>query len=210
MRKKHIIYRLLSIIGTLSIIMSLLCVAYADSSPDVDPSKFDTEGNNSGSYSLLWTYPIFNKVASYHPLWSETKCDYGLALNLATESSTTIATNTNVNLYTTTGHITQKWKFIEDENGKYRVVSMVNQRYAWNVNRYGGSYNCDVMPYVGNETDSEIASHKGSGTAVNFQLQNYQQYYLLVKGDTSGVNAVWYKDVVPWEWAGGFLYTIYE
>ena len=213
--KKHCIKKqVISLATIIAIVLSFNCVAFASEPTNNDFSNNNflssSENASTSSLSLLRYYVIFNRVASYHPVWNEGGDNPFLTVNLATESTSVIKDNTNVNLYSNTGHISQKWKFIQDERGEYRVVSMINQRYAWNVYRYGGSYNCDVMPYVGNEVDSEIASHMSSTSAnINFQLQNYQAYYLTTVGNTSGANVKWHSGVTPDTWASGYGYTLY-
>lgn len=69
----------------------------------------------------------------------------------------TIENNRNVCIWTEDGTTAQKWKYQTESNGYGCIKSLLNTRYALNVDRRSSmNWNCDVYEYSGNEADASI------------------------------------------------------
>lgn len=121
------------------------------------------------------TYKITNVAAN--------KC-----LNIYGDNVTSLTNNQNVTLWADSNSAEQKW-VIDSLGTRVYVKSAINTAFALNTYR-GSTYNCDVYPLSGNETDAAV-NFVSSGSSYKIQLSNYPTYYLTAAGTANGSNVYW-------------------
>lgn len=113
--------------------------------------------------------------------------DFNLCLNISTNDAP--YNNANVNIYTVTGHNTQKWIMKQGTDGWWRLHTARNEAYALNVWRgSSNSFNADVYPWKNNLKDSAVASLEYMQFGYVLELQNYVGYEL-----NTGSSIGWYS-----------------
>lgn len=165
-------------------------------------------------FTLIGAAPVFaeatpraycpvNTPVNLLPIISEGAGGANVRLNISTNLGQTAAEtglpdNTNVNVYSPTGHWSQTWYFTNEgrSDGYYMLRNYYVTGQALNISFYSSSYlNCDVVRWNNNIYDSAVGS---SGWATfGFQSQHYQQYWLAATSGSSGANVKWNSNVAP-------------
>lgn len=122
--------------------------------------------------------------------------DTNFCLNVA--SNHQVGQNVNVNIYSSTGDLDQRWNYKLCNDGNYRICSMLNQNYALNVyypNTGGARPNCDIMLWASNLYDSALYYYSGSSDGSVFtggiELAHYPNYWLTAASLSQSANVYW-------------------
>lgn len=108
-------------------------------------------------------------------------------LNIYGDNVTSLSNHQNVTLWADSNTNEQKW-VIDSLGAGVFVRSMVDTRFGLNVYR-DSTYNCDVYPVNGNETDAKIDFIATAG-GYKIKLSNYARY-LTAGGSANGANVYW-------------------
>lgn len=76
-----------------------------------------------------------------------------------------VSQHRNVCVYQPTGSLDQRWHYVQDNDGYFRLKTALDESYALNVyhpSTAGSTHNCDIMLWASNVRDSALYYYSGS------------------------------------------------
>lgn len=174
-------------------ILTLKCSSQNPNSITLD--EFNTQ-NTSFTAAInpdKW-YALINCYDTINNLWQA----------LDVDDRQGVTNGTNVQVWAYHGRDNQKWKFVSNGNGYYRIVSKVNPNLALDADISPGPVqngtNIHVWQYVGNDNQQWSITENGLGVAVIRSKAN--STYVIDRDIASGSSPDG-ANVLLWQYWGG-------